>query len=309
MFIQLRLLFLVSFIIIMHFPAFTGPARAVENEYFAENIQNFIRHLISRDEYYRAYVELKRLNSYYPGYLPEDKSYISELYLLFNGGRYDELLKLDHKKNDPNISALQAVFNADVCFNKSQFLDAGKVLESAGLHTYNKNVEFYLYKRTILSFLLLRKIDEAKAIFKNGNIDYGEFGFTNQEFNELTGYTESSFSSKKNQYTALMLGIIPGLGYAYSGQFETGIIAFILISAMSAATYFAFRTDNKPIGVFFGLATSFFYGGSIIGGYMGTRSYNKSVEEGLLNSMSQKMDLSGDRERIMREFGVMSVGK
>ena len=73
MLIKLRFVFLIVFIFLLACFVFFFPADAIEYDYSAENIQKFITHLISKDEYYRAYVELQRLNSYYPGFLPDNK--------------------------------------------------------------------------------------------------------------------------------------------------------------------------------------------------------------------------------------------
>ncbi|MBN2038622.1 MAG: hypothetical protein JW864_01175 [Spirochaetes bacterium] len=290
-------------------PAFSLQVMAVDNDYSPENIQNFITHLISKKEYYRACVELQRLNSYYPTFMQGDNVFVTGLYLFFNGERYDELLNMENAGSNFTIKAAEAVFKADVFFRRSEFIEAKAVLDSAGLFSASQNMEFFLYKRTVLSCLLLKKIDEAKTIFSKRNTNFKEFDFTEYKFNELIEYTESVNNSMKNPYSAVALGIIPGLGYAYSGQTETGIIAFVLVTAMSAATYFSFKTDSKPTGVFLGLATTFFYGGSIIGGYLGSISRNNAAKAGLMESLSQKMDLYNDREEIYNKYGVVSVGK
>ncbi len=282
--------------------------QSIENDYSAENTLGFIKHLVSKNEYYRAFVELKRLDSYYPGYLKEDKIFASELFMLFKGCQYPEIFSKDFQGIDRNTRAIHSIFKTDACIEKSEFIRAKELAEAAGFTGYNKDINLFIYKRMVLSYLLLNMIDEAKKIIDNRDISF-DAGPDNIEFGELAEYSADYYKSFKKPYNAVIFGIIPGMGYVYAGQRATGIIAFLLVSALSTLTYYSFKTNNKPIGIFVGTAATFFYGGSIIGGYLSAGRYNNSAVRDLKDSLSEKLYLNKDRERIFNGYGAGSAGK
>lgn len=147
--------------------------------------------------------------------------------------------------------------------------------------------EFY-FKRLFLSYLIQNKIKEAGNLLKSASSDkkniadnFEEFKIKFNEagslknmdlkkFDDILLYSKENRDSIKNVKLSLLLGIIPGCGYVYSGNTATGVVAFLVVSVFSALTYFSFKTDNKPVGIFLGAAATFFYAGSVMGGYLST---------------------------------------
>ena len=280
----------------------------IVGDYEPGNILGFTQYLVSTGEYYRAFVELKRLNSYYPGYIKKDNYFTTELFLLFKGGVYPDILKAKFDYNSDNIKAIHSIFITDLYIKKNEFLKVEALINSGTDTGNNKDIEFYLYKRTLLLYLLLNKIDETRRIIDNRKTDYIN-NLNDNDFRESIELTESCFASFKNPYNAAALGAVPGMGYVYADKTSTGIIAFVLISALSAFTYYSFKTDNKPIGVFAGTAATFFYGGSIIGGYLSAKKYNVAAMNDLNDSLSRRMNLEEDRENIYNNYGIGNIGK
>ncbi len=286
-------------------PAFAEKKKVAVYEYDAHKIIGFTKHLISKDEYYRAYVELQRLHSYYPQYINQDKLYISELYLLYKGKRYSEILEKELNPGNIDSQYIFKLFKADVYLDRSEFTKAADLFGSGIYSGSDMVIDLYLYKRTFLSYLLLRRIDEARRIIDKRKINIERIDFS--IFEESVEYSKDCYSSLKEPYYAMCLGIVPGLGYAYSGRKQTGLIALIVISVFSTLTYFSFKTDNKPIGAVFGAATAFFYAGSIIGGYMASRRYNETVKTSLRDHLFNKMELAEDRKEIFKNYGIGNV--
>ncbi len=271
-------------------------------EYQPHNILEFTRDLVSKDEYYRAFVELQRLHSYYPKYISQGKFYVSELYLLHKGKRYPEILGKAPNGSNQNVKSIDKLFKGDVYLNRSEFIKASDIFGSSMNSEIDEEIDLFIYKRIFLSHLLLQRIDKAKRIIDNRkiNIDGGDFS----RFKESLEYSRDCYNSLKKPYRAICLGVVPGLGYAYSGRKQTGIIAFIVVSVLSTLTYYSFKTGNKPIGTVFGAASVFFYTGSILGGYMETKKYNNTVMANLKGFLFNKMDIEEDREKIFKEYGI-----
>jgi hypothetical protein len=275
-------------------------------EYSAGSTLGFVKQLISQNEYYRAYSELKRLNSYYPGYINNNTYSTTELFLLFNGHRYSEILSMNFD-TDFRMKTVSTIFKTDVFIDNNEFIKAFDLTNSIAKST-GQDFNLYLYKRTLLSYIMLKKLDEARNIVYNKKINI-DLDDANKKFYELIDYSDEIYISLKKPYNAIALGVIPGMGYVYADRTATGIIAFALISVLSALTYYSFKTENKAIGVFVGTAATFFYGGSIIGGYLSANKYNDSVVNNLKYSLSEKMNLADDREKIYKQYGVGSVGE
>jgi hypothetical protein len=97
------------------------------------------------------------------------------------------------------------------------------------------------------------------------------------------------------------------MGYVYSGNTATGIIALTLISLMSGMTYAAWKTDVKPVAVLTGTISCFFYGGSIIGGYYEAQRYNRNIDENVINSIDTVMDYDTDYRLLYNKYGLGKV--
>lgn len=274
------------------------------SEYSAPGILGFARYLISKEEYYRADVELRRLNSYYPGFLDPEKSYITELYLLFKGGRYTDI---NEKKPGNSIRAISVdrIFKTDVYLNEMDFTRAEGILSG---YSYNEenDIAVYIYKRTFLTYLLLRNIDKAKEFISGSLPEDNELYLKGPE---AIKYTEESFDSLKNPWISLTAGIVPGMGYVHAGNKPTGIVAMIVVSFFSALTFISFKTDNKPVGIFAGAAATFFYTGSIVGGYLASKEHNRNTIAGLRDYLTEQMSLAEDREKIYTDYGIGSAGQ
>ena len=280
----------------------------IAGEYSAGNILGFTKHLISNKEFYRAFAELKRLNSYYPGYIKKDNLFATELFLLYKGGRYSEVINIEFDSTSPDTKLIHSVFKTDAYIEIRDFIKADALVSVSGAFDIDKDIEFYLYKRTVLSYLLLNRIDDTRRLIENRKIDFVN-NLNDRDFIDFIELTERCFGSLKKPYTAMALGAVPGMGYVYADQASTGIIAFLLVSALSAFTYYSFKTDNKPIGVFVGTAAAFFYGGSVVGGYLSAKKYNDAAMTDLKDSLSQRMYLEEDREEIYNNYGIGNVGK
>ncbi|MFH0974925.1 MAG: hypothetical protein V1874_03985 [Spirochaetota bacterium] len=311
MILSLKLILLAAFLLLQLIPTIVysntnQSAETTVKEYSAGSMLGFVKHLISQNEYYRAYSELKRLNSYYPGYINNNTYFTTELFLLYNGRRYSDILLMNFR-TDLRMNAIHSVFISDAFIHNNEFIKAVNLANSI-TNSAGDDFNLYLYKRTLLSYIMLKKLDEAKSIVYNKKINIG-LNDANKNIFELIDYSDEIYANLKNPCNAIALGAIPGMGYVYADRTATGVIAFFLISVLSALTYYSFKTDNKAIGVFVGTAATFFYGGSIIGGYLSAKSYNDSAVNDLKDSLTQKLNLSDDRKKLYEQYGVGSVGE
>ncbi|MFC1670780.1 hypothetical protein ACFL20_10350 [Spirochaetota bacterium] len=262
--------------------------------------------LISKKEYYRAHVELKRLKFFYPAFIPFQRYYVTERYLLFKGAQYCKLMD-DLPVNGSIQNGIHEIFKIDSYHMQQKFLPAYKILSSWTYcnNSVNDGLSFhkYFYKRRMFNLLMTSKFDELEITKKNYNC------IDSSKYKELVNYAQKKHNDMKYPLGGAFLGIIPGMGYIYSGEMGTGITAFIVIALSAAGSYFSFKTNNRAIGIFVGAIGTFFYTGNIVGGYMAAKRYNRGKMEQLNDYLIDKLLFESDREYIYNKFGKVNDGK
>jgi hypothetical protein len=275
---------------------------AAADSYSPENILAFTRFLIGKGEYYRALVELKRLNSYHPGFISPAAFHVTELYLLSKGKQFPDILVAMLPAGDPALAAADLVFKSDAAIGA---YDGARLEALVSSWQYGADPFFdrCLKKRRLYASLLSGRHDAAAGICgPPGAPEYAAC-------RELVGWARGGLPGAKQPWLAAVLGLVPGAGYLYSGEIATGVFAFLLIAADAVLTYFAFRTRNDVIGYFSGAVGGLFYAGSIAGGYFAARRYNETRFETAGRSLSRRLELEGDRDEIFNRYGIGSDGK
>ena len=305
--LRFNLLLLLLFLIPKHYVYSEIKHRGIDIRYHPQSILGFTKNLISQKDYYRAYKELQRLNSYYPGYIEKDKFYASEMFLLFQGGKFPQILQKNPISRNNDIQSIDVIFKTDVYLERSEYRDADSMLDAGGCLEYSHDLKLFIYKRRLVSYLLLNRIDKARKSLREEKkkIDKATF----DKYEELVKYTDRNMESLLNPFHSLFMGVVPGLGYVKAGYKATGIIAFMVVSVLSALTYFSFSTDNKPVGIFFGAISLSFYSGSIIGGHLASGRCNKRIMKTMKENLFQEMSLADDREHILMNYGIYRAGK
>lgn len=257
-------------------------------------ISSFAASLTDKGEYYRAYVELLRLNSYYPSSLDTSVFEITSNYLFYKSKKYDELLKLNLGDNRKDYFKLVSLFRIDSLIK----LDRKDQAESELLNLYNSDdsnkYDRYLMKRSVYLSIVNHK--KSKIKFKDYSPGY----------DELFLYSENIYNKRKNPLLGALAGIIPGMGYLYAGERGTSIISIIVIGAGSAVTYASYRKGLDSLAIISGLITFFFYGGSVAGGYMQSVKYNNRLMDTLEMRLDRELMPERDLEEIYFKFGLSS---
>ncbi|MCX7679232.1 MAG: hypothetical protein N2316_08420, partial [Spirochaetes bacterium] len=262
-----RLLLLTIFVLIFFWKD-EKKSISSEDHYSPDALVGFVQYLYKNQEYYRALVEFDRLNAYWPNYIPLPKASVVRMHLLFKGKQFDDVLK-ETIGNELTVDCAAAIYRSDVLLHKGLM---------------HSNLDFFVrpkcecddffrpffWKRNFLFAVLAddeKKVHQllAESFFPKEILD------EKQVFISIYQKAKQQRENISNPSVAMLAGFIPGLGYCVGGNTPTGILTFAVVSIFSALTVAAFSTDNKPIGIMLGAATFFFYGGSIIGGYMQTK--------------------------------------
>jgi hypothetical protein len=302
----LCLLFLLSLTVHAE-PAGRAANAAVPPEFSPDAILRFTRFLIEKEEYYRAFTELQRLHSFHPGYIGEESRYATELYLLYQGKQYNEVLARRPPAAGERVQCIDAVFKADAYLTGPDLEPAGKALEPYREFGPDMELRSMVSRRLFLTSLMLGQLDRARSLLGAWD-EPGPGGPSMERYRELLAYAGKKHALFKRPATAALLGIAPGMGYVYAGNGSTGFIALAVVSALSGLTYLAWTTDNKPLAIFFCLGATFFYGGSIIGGYREAVGFNRWLGDRMKEDLSEGLNLEKDRQRLYDRFGIAHGG-
>lgn len=266
-------------------------------EFSARGIATFTRYLIDHREYYRALVELKRLKSMEPSCMATSAFAVTENYLLFHGKQYRDILDGSPRGGASMPAGTGYLFSFDAAVALRDYRRADAILAAWGTAP-DPFIDRCLKKRRLFSYLASRRYGEALALC--GVPAAAEYGACR----ELIEQARDGFSRERKPWLAAVLGIVPGMGYLYAGEYATGIFAFFLISIDIIMTYFAFRTHNDIIGYFTGVIGGFFYAGSIAGGYLAAQRFNTGLGDSLGDELSGRLTFDRDREEIFKRHGI-----
>lgn len=288
---------LLLFFTILYNPCYvySDSVHSIHKEMSPENISSFVRSLISSGEYYRAHTELSRLNEYYPGYLSPFCYNITESYILYKSGRYDDILALNSETAGEEHQCGMNLFRID-SYLKSRERNYEKIPD--GLLDSQCGIPFYS------PFYAKRR--DYYSILNSFSRDLDIPVMTDDEYKYSAEYAKEISMDKKSPAAGLISGIIPGMGYIYAGETGTGIVAMIVIAAGTAITWGAHVNDVEPLAAVSGAATFFMYSGSIAGGYMATARYNRELSKKLILRLDKDFMLDRDIDDIYIKCGIES---
>jgi len=261
-------------------------AESNEHQFSRELLLEFSEELFQELEYYRAITEFRRYLSYYP-HDPATTHVNFRIYdCYFLGERYAEALAWGRRIAKIYDSDTMLVYQAqlrigDSLLQLNNFSSArtsfklatgssdigiqGKAYYGIGL-TYTMEEKWQPAAEAFLS------VPEASALFERAKIA-GE------------RVIEERYHHRKKPVIAALLNTVPGLGYIYVGQVQTGIAAFIVNSLSYAATYSAFKNDQTGLGTALGFLTIGWYTGGIYGARVGAYKHNSRMTEILFEDL------------------------
>ena len=287
----LAVIFLLMFLI------FNRPAAAdTPSSFSPDKILSFTEYLVDKGEYYRAWVELRRLESYYPGYISGEEFSVTEFYLMYKGGRYPEIPGL---VSELNFDCAAGIFVIDSFILQRDYGKAASLLEKSDECADDFMKDVYAKRKAYISLVSGDAYGESESLFVK------EFS----EYKDLAEYAERMRSGRKSPALAALLGLFPGGGYMYAGDEGTGFVALTVIAVFGAVSYCSFENGIEPLGILAGAVTIFFYGGNIAGGYLEAKKNNRFIDQMIEKKIRNGLDMDGDIDRVYLRFGISSHGR
>ena len=282
--------------------AFAKDSAPLHDDFTPKKISSFTCSLIQNGEYYRAYVELLRLNSFYPSYISDLGFDITASYLFYKSKKYNDILEFDFNGIDENMVVPFSIFRIDSLFKLNRNDEAGVELSKLDETPGSKEYGNYLYKRKVYISALMNKGYDENMINKYYDINSEEL----LHYRELFEYSGSVHENMKKPLYGALAGIIPGMGYLYAGEKGTALVSIIMIGTGSAVTYASYKNGMGAFSVITGAITFFFYGGSIVGGYMQCKKNNEYLMYMLETRLERELMLERDLNEVYLKFGLCS---
>lgn len=262
------------------------------DDFTPEKISSFTCSLIENREYYRAYVELLRLNSFYSSYISRSEFDITSRYIFYKSKKYRDIAKTGVAGIQDNVYIPAGLFFIDSLIKLDRIKEAetelDRIRSTKGADDYSP----YIEKRSIYLSLIDERSDKKRYID-----DY-------PGYRDLYLYSERMHESRKTPWIGAVSGIIPGMGFVYAGEPGTGFVSLFVIGACSAVTYMSYREGLNSLAAVTGLITFFFYGGSIAGGYMQSERYNSRIYDTMRSRLDNDLLPERDLDEIYLKFGL-----
>ena len=265
-------------------------AAPLYDDFTPKKISSFACSLIQDGEYYRAYVELLRLNSFYPSYISARTFDITASYLFYKSKRYNDVLEFDFNETD---TMPFSIFKIDSLLKLNRKDEAAAELSKLNEISGSREYGAYLNKRKVF----------LSALMNNGYDEKNEEFF---RYNTLFQYSNSVHENMKKPFLGALAGLIPGMGYLYAGESGTALVSLIIIGTGSAVTYASYKNGLSALSVITGTITFFFYGGSIVGGYMQCKKNNEYLTQMLETRLERELMLDRDLDEVYLKFGLCS---
>ena len=270
------------------------PLRAVDYSK-PQTILNYADFLADEGDYYRAISEYKRALYYFPNYPKKEwiSFQIGRMYYL--GTRFEmakhylipltsvkdkqlkfaayNILAVSYFENEEYVSS-KRIFNELAGENKKKiFYNDYKIFEGLSLAYQNKFAEAKIFFEKDIE---KEKLDENYSVFYQ---------------NTLNILSDAENLSEKSPVLAGILGIIPGAGHVYLGQWGNALAAITLIGASGYLAYDGYvKQDKIQAGLFLTLSTGF-YTGSIFSAYRQAKKINVNLGKDEIKSLKKEFEL------------------
>jgi len=242
-----------------------------------ERIYKFANVLFESQEFYRAITEYRRFIEYFPDDYRINNAYarIAESY--FYGERHREAISWSRKM-------IQATMQPEFLV-RARILAGDSYLKLGNYRSAMKNYSAVLKLDEIdrhyldLSHMKLGLCLLHEEDWEDASDEFTKVNANSSYFEKAQLFSKEALQGRnlkqKSRSLAGVLSVIPGLGYVYTGNYQTGIASFVVNSLLIWGAHNSFRKGNKAAGFVFGFFGLGFYSGNIYGSINSASNYNE----------------------------------
>ena len=239
----------------------------------SDDVLPFINHLINKEEYQSAMIEIER-KLFFDKQCLDPIFYVNKLLCYRGLGDYEKGIfeyEVEFPKFTKNVDAvnMQVALLYYLTSNNQNALSVLDRILTKGVTTESQK-KAHILKAII--YLNERNIQEGESMFR----EVSSWG-VNKELYEsnLNILRNIKEQKKKSPSLARILSIIPGGGYLYTNHKGSALTAFVINSLLGYATYTSVKSKNYGVAGVCGFLGLSFYIGNINGAGRSAVRYNE----------------------------------
>lgn len=257
---------------------------------FAQNnstTTSFADNLFEKGEFYRAITEYKR-------FLFDNAQTIEDSLYAFQQISKSYYFGEDYEKAIASISILSPVLNDNDGLSLDKYLALSYLklgFPKSTILVLVNNANDPKSKLLLgTAYLSLNEWDSARNIFKSldNNSDSDEdVAFLSKELISISKEGEA-IRNKNPILSAILSAIIPGSGYVYTENYQTGVSSFLINSLLIGSSYELHKNGFKFTGSTATLISFGWYLGNIYGSFTSAIKNNKTEKGNFVNNSCSK---------------------
>ncbi len=265
---------------------YSKPSVFVSNSYYnvaSPRSMRFIAFLINQRNYQGALNEIDR--TLFNGSLQDYSDIYAYKLKCFEGlNRYkDGILAFEQSFPDSVKNDYQVIINVAHLYdlNNNQVASLKYYEEAASLYMSNRG-KVHPFSELGKIYVKRRLYDDARFAFLNKfyvDENYDAYQSSLRVINDRERFKE------KSKKVAMVMSIIPGVGYVYTKQPKNALTALILNGVLGYASYTSYKSKNYGVGFIMSVLTLSFYIGNIVGSGTSAERYNDSYERRILDNL------------------------
>ena len=239
----------------------------------SDNILPFINHLINKEEYQSALIEIER-SFFFDKYDSDSILYANKLLCYrglndFEKGIFE--YEVEYPKSIKNVDAVNMQV-ALLYYLTSNNQNALKVLDKIVKKGTVTDIQQRAHMLKAVINLKEGELQTAESMF----CDASSFNMSKDVYgNNLKILRDIKEQKKKSPSLARILSIIPGGGYLYTNHKGSALTAFVINSLLGYATYTSVKSKNYGVAGVCGFLGLSFYIGNINGAGRSAIRYNE----------------------------------
>jgi len=247
------------------------PARCDETPPCSAQL-HFAESLNREGDYFRAITEYKRVMYHCEQDSLRSAADVGIGRALFLAGRYASVVDWRAAARATRDSSAADLLGGHSLYRLANYEEALPVLrqaESTAAGALEAGQAAYLAG---LSLTRLERWDEARLVFSRVAAE-SPYRSKSQSYHELL--REVPTYSRRSPELAGWLGVVPGLGYAYTGHTATAFASLVVNGLLWWATIDAFESGHTAAGATYSIFAVGFYAGNIVGSVQSAHRYNE----------------------------------
>lgn len=246
---------------------------------------SFADNLFEKGEYYRAITEYNRF-LFNNAQTADDSLYA---FLQISKSYY---LGKDYENAISSITEITSILNENnkIIFNRYLALSYLKLgFPKSAIFILENNTDEPKSKLLLgITHLFLNEWDSAIDIFESlDNNSADEITLLSSELVSISK-NGKAIRKKKPVISAILSAIIPGSGYVYTENYQTGISSFLINLLLLGSSYELHKNGFKFTGSTASLVSFGWYLGNVYGSFTSAIKHNKMEQEDFLNDSCKK---------------------